>query len=301
MPVSRRLVRRAALVLALVAGLASAPASALATTAPAPTIPTPTTPAGLRYVNMGDSYSAGSGILPTAPGSAPACTQSALNWGHDIAAARGYQLTDVSCGGAQTKDFSTSQFPGVAPQLDALSSSTQLVTLTIGGNDNNVFVNAITQCGTAAARTAGQGSPCKDQYGSSFVDTINNSTYPNLVRALAKVRVKAPKAKVGISGYLQILPPTQGCYPVMPVATGDVPYLNQIEAALNDAVRRAASRTGVTFIDEAATSAPHNACQPIGTRWVEPVAGSTNYVPVHPNALGEQAMAARARAVLGLG
>jgi lysophospholipase L1-like esterase len=252
----------------------------------------------LEYVNMGDSYSAGSGIVPPAPGAPPQCTQSALNWGHDLAASQGYHLTDVSCGGAQTKDFSTPQFPGVAPQLTALSTSTRLVTLTIGGNDNNVFVNAIGACGSAAATTAGQGNPCQRTYGTSFVDTINKSTYPNLVKALAAVRLKAPHARVAISGYLQILPPTQGCYPIVPVAVGDVPYLNGIEAALNDAVRRAASRTGVTFLDESGTSAGHDACTPIGTRWVEPVVGSTNYVPVHPNALGEQAMADRFLAVV---
>lgn len=255
-------------------------------------------PAPLEYVNMGDSYSAGSGIVPPAPGAPPQCTQSALNWGHDLAAAGGYHLTDVSCGGAQTKDFTTSQFPGVAPQLDALSTATRLVTMTIGGNDNNVFINAITACGSAAATTAGQGNPCQRTYGNTFVNTINNSTYPNLVKALAAVRLKAPKARVAISGYLQILPPTQGCYPLMPVAVGDVPYLNGIEAALNDAVRRAAARTGVTFLDESATSAGHDACQPIGTRWVEPVVGSSNYIQVHPNALGEQAMADRAAAAV---
>ena len=47
-------------------------------------------------------------------------------------------------------------------------------------------------------------------------------------------------------------------------------------------------------------SAGHDACQPVGTRWVGPVVGSTNFAPVHPNALGERAMADRAIAVLGL-
>ena len=45
----------------------------------------------------------------------------------------------------------------------------------------------------------------------------------------------------------------------------------------------------------------HDACQPIGVRWIEPVLQGTNPVVVHPNALGEQAMAAQALKVLGLG
>ena len=289
MTVSGRFLRRAGVALAAALGLALVPVAADAA------------PGALRYVNMGDSYSAGSGVLPLAAGSNPSCTRSQLNWGHDLAAAHGYQLTDVSCGGAQTKDYYSPQFPGVPPQLDALSRSTQLVTMTIGGNDSNVFVNSVAACGAAGARTAGQGSPCKDMYGDSFRTTIRASTYPNLLRALSAVRAKAPKARVAISGYLQILPPTTGCYPIMPVAVGDVPYLNDIQATLNDAVRRAAAQTGVTYLDVSGISAGHDACAPIGTRWVEPVVGSTNYVPVHPNALGEQAMADRATAVLGLG
>ena len=289
MRLSGRFLKRTGVATLAVLALVVAPAAAAAQTG------------GLRYVNMGDSYSAGAGIVPPAPGSPPPCAQSALNWARDLATARGEQLTDVSCSGAETKDYTTSQYPGVPPQLDALSGRTQLVTMTIGGNDNGVFVGTIQKCGAAAARTAGQGSPCKDMYGNSFVNTIKTSTYPNLVRALAKVKAKAPRAKVAISGYLQILPPTTGCYPIMPIAVGDVPYLDNVEATLNDAVRRAAAATKVTFIDVSGVSAGHDACKPIGTRWVEPVAGSTNYIPVHPNALGERAMADRAIAVLGLG
>jgi hypothetical protein len=44
----------------------------------------------------------------------------------------------------------------------------------------------------------------------------------------------------------------------------------------------------------------HDACQPLGVRWIEPVLQGTNAVVVHPNALGEQQMAARAIKVLGL-
>ena len=36
----------------------------------------------------------------------------------------------------------------------------------------------------------------------------------------------------------------------------------------------------------------------VGTPWVEPVAGSTNFIPVRPNALGENDMANQAAAVL---
>ena len=107
----------------------------------------------------------------------------------------GAQLTDVTCGAAETGDFFTSQYYGVAPQLDAVKADTQLVTMTIGGNDSGVFINTIVACGTAGLSTLGQGSPCKDRYGSSFEDTIRTTTYPSLVNALRAVRAKAPRRR----------------------------------------------------------------------------------------------------------
>lgn len=252
------------------------------------------------YVALGDSYSAASGVLPPDPAAPPQCIRSTLNYPHVIAGRTGAQLTDVSCGGAETKDFFTSQYEGIAPQLDAVTDSARLVTMTIGGNDSGVFINSVLDCGTLGLLSLGQGSPCKDQYGSSFEDTIRSTTYPALVNALSAVRAKAPLANVAILGYPWILPPTGGCYPIMPVARGDVPYLRGIQATLNDAVRRAAAATRVTYVDFSKVSEGHDACQPIGVRWIEPVLTTTNPVVVHPNALGESAMAARTIKVLHL-
>ncbi|WP_433798138.1 SGNH/GDSL hydrolase family protein [Actinomycetospora sp. CA-084318] len=252
----------------------------------------------LRYVNLGDSYSSGAGIQPADPAAAPACSQSQLNWAHDIASDTGAQLTDVSCSGAKTKDFRASQSAGVAPQLDALEADTQLVTMTIGGNDGDVFTTAFGQCAQLGLQSLGRGNPCEQKFGTTFVDQVRKTTYPNLVKALQDVRKKAPKARVAISGYLQILSPT-GCFPIMPVASGDVAYLNDLQATLNDAVKRAAARTGATYLDVTAISTGHDACQLPGTRWVEPVI-PVNAAPVHPNAIGEREMANNAIAKLGL-
>src|SRR4051794_35699854 len=70
--------------------------------------------AGLRYVALGDSYSAASGVLPVDP-TAPQCLRSTRDYPHDIAAATGAQLTDVTCGAAETGDFFEGQYPGTAP------------------------------------------------------------------------------------------------------------------------------------------------------------------------------------------
>jgi lysophospholipase L1-like esterase len=270
----------------LVAG--AVPASAAPSTGP------------LRYVALGDSYSAASGVLPPDLAAPPACLRSVRNYPHLIAAASGAQLTDVTCGAADTSDFAAAQYPGVAPQLDALSRDTQLVTMTIGGNDSSVFIDSIVECGAAGLSTLGQGSPCQDRYGSSFTDTIRSTTYPALVQALRSVRAAAPRAEVAVLGYPWIVPASGGCFDRMPIAAGDVPYVRGIQWTLNDAVRRAAAATGVTYVNMNRVSDGHDACQPIGVRWIEPVLQGTNPVVVHPNALGEQHMAAQAMKVLAL-
>lgn len=275
--------------------LAVVAASGAVAAAPASQATTP-----LRYVALGDSYSAASGVVPPDPTAPPQCLRSTLNYPHVIAGKIGATLVDVTCGGAETKDYAGSQSPGVAPQLDALSKNTQLVTMTIGGNDSGVFLDSIVECGVLGVSSAGQGSPCKDMYGSSFNDTIRTTTYPALVTALKAVKAASPHAKVAILGYPWILPTTVGCFPQMPIATGDVPYLRNEQATLNDAVRRAAAVTGATYVDVSTVSNGHDACKATGVRWVEPVVGGTNPVIVHPNALGESKLAAQAMKVLNL-
>ncbi|MFE1956038.1 SGNH/GDSL hydrolase family protein [Streptomyces sp. NPDC059524] len=256
----------------------------------------------LPYVALGDSYSAASGVLPLDPSASLLCARSTANYPHVIAERTGAELKDVTCGGAQTKDFAGSQYPGVAPQLDALSDDTRLVTLTIGGNDNNTFINTILACASAGIATAGQGDPCRTLYGDSFAKDIDGKTYPAVKAALEAVRNKAPKARVAVLGYPWIMPAKAqaGCFLKMPIASGDVPYVRDIQTHLNDAVRRAAAETGSTYVDLGTASEGHDACQTAGTRWVEPALFGTNFVPVHPNAQGEAAMADLTLGALGL-
>jgi lysophospholipase L1-like esterase len=265
-------------------------------------VTTPATAAApLDYVALGDSYSAASGVLPPDPTAPLLCLRSSRNYPHVLASRTGARLTDVSCGAAETKHVTTAQYPGVAPQADAVGAGTDLVTMTIGGNDSSVFISAILACGAAGVLTLGNGSPCKDLYGSHFEDTVRTTTYPALVSALGAVRGKAPNARVAILGYPWILPATGGCFAKMPVARGDVPYLRSLQTTLNDAVSRAAAATGATYVDMSTVANGHDACQPLGTRWIEPVLQTTNPVVVHPNALGEANMAAQTISTLGIG
>lgn len=258
----------------------------------------PAQAAPVNYVALGDSYSAASGVLPPDPAAPLLCLRSTRNYPHVIAKTTGAKLNDVTCGAAETSHYFEPQYPGVKPQLDALSELTELVTMTIGGNDGGVFINAILGCSTTGLLSVGKGNPCEEKFGSSFEDTIRDTTYPSLVKALDAVHDKAPNAEVAIISYPWITPTTEGCFPKMPVAAGDIPYVRSLQTTLNDAIGRAAEATGSVFVNLNGVSEGHDACQPIGTRWIEPVFAGTNPVIVHPNALGEAKIAEQTIKVL---
>jgi lysophospholipase L1-like esterase len=255
------------------------------------------------YVALGDSYSSAAGVNPLVPTAPPTCSRSLENYAHDIAArTQAASFTDVTCSGATTSDFFSAQAPGVAPQLDALNKDTRLVTMTIGGNDEDVFADSFFGCVSVSLASGSIfGNPCQQTFGDTFDRQILTQTFPNLIHALTAVRAAAPRATVVILGYPTILPAvgSPACYPVMPISMGDVPYLHQEEALLNGVVRAAALITGARFIDMAPASQGHDACQPVGQRWIEPAVGPINADPVHPNATGEAAMAQQTLAQLG--
>lgn len=255
--------------------------------------------APLEYVALGDSYSAGGGVLPLDL-SALACYRSLRNYPKVLAASVGATLTDATCSGATTANLSVSQSSGVAPQLDALRSTTRLVTMTIGVNDDKVFDNLTYGCSRAAVRALGQGTPCKDMFGTTFVDTIRTRTYPSLVKSLRLVRQRAPKAKIAITGYPMITPRTKGCFPILPIAQGDLGYFRDVQTTLNGAIKRAAAATGATYVDMTAVSEGHDACQEPSRRWIEPLIPASDLAIFHPNFRGEAAIAAQVVKVVGL-
>ncbi len=247
------------------------------------------------YVALGDSYTAAPGVLPQAAGAPLDCFQSALNYPHLTAAALGFSLTDRSCSSATTANLSSAQYPDQPPQFNALTLSTSLVTLGIGGNDNRLFVSAIAACSaTDVLDILNFGAPCQSVFGNYFVNQAN-ADGPAVGTAIAGVHALAPAARVFVVGYPDILPQRGNCYPQLPVTTGDVAYLNGVELALNNMLRQEAAGHGATYVDTYTASIGHDACQAVGTRWVEPVIPGTDAFPIHPNAKGESA---DARAVL---
>jgi hypothetical protein len=243
--------------------------------------------AGPTYVAMGDSYTAGPGVLPVSPTAPADCGQSAANYPHLVAAALNLTLTDVSCGGADTEDFTHAQFPDQPPQFNALSSSTQVVSIGMGGNDHDLFGTLVQGCSEADYFAGNVGTPCKKKY-AAFVKQVQEEDLGPAEQALREVHTLAPSAKVFVVGYPEITPKEGYCRKAIPWTSGDLKWFHAVETHGNSELRAEAKANGATFVDTFKPSAGHNACEEVGVRWIEPLFGSLTGVPVHPNATGEE-------------
>src|SRR5947209_4277965 len=248
-----------------------------------------------HYVALGDSYASGPGI-PEQRADPIGCQRSTQNYPALLAQElRIRDYTDMSCGGARTDNMTAPQ--PVRPvhhpaQFDALRPDTDLVTITIGGNDINIgdLWLACAQLGP----TDPTGDPCQRQVTAGGTDLYAQRialAAPKVGQALEAIRQRSPRATVLLVGYLRILPSATGCYPTFPIARGDVRYVDGVEQQLTAMLADQASNHGAVFVDSYARSLGHDACQQPGVRWVEGTAATTAAAPDHPNALGMQEVA----------
>jgi lysophospholipase L1-like esterase len=255
---------------------------------------------GTRYVSLGDSYTSGPGIPTQVDAN---CARSDHDYPSIVAS--GHRVTafeDVSCAGATTEQMWKAQGTN-PPQLDALRHRTGMVTVQIGGNDVG-FGSIIATCAGLAAQDPA-GSPCQDHYGASGTDELTLAvlaTAPKVDRVLRAVHARAPHARVLVVGYPDLLPDDGvGCFPAVPFAAKDFPYLRDTEKRLNLMLRLVAARNHAEYVDTYGPTVGHDMCKAPADRWIEPLQPSAPAAPAHPNAKGEEAMARAVLARLGAG
>ncbi len=254
----------------------------------------PVAATGGRYVALGDSYTAGP-LIPNQLADPAGCLRSDRNYPHVVAASLGLTLSDRSCSGAETEDMTRSQgvTPGPnPPQFDALTAGTDIVTLGIGGNDIG-FSSIIQDCVALVPWVP----VCKPKYVVNGVDEISAriaATASRVAAVLQGIHERSPDARVYVVGYPAILPEVGGgCWPSLPLANEDVPWLRSKEVELNAMLAAQAAANDAFFVDTYSSSIGHDACKAPGVRWVEPIIpAGLQAAPVHPNALGEAGMAA---------
>jgi lysophospholipase L1-like esterase len=256
------------------------------------------------YVSLGDSYTSGP-LIPDQVGSPAGCLRSNHNFPSLVRAQLGpSSFTDVSCQGADTTNMLGSESVPLGtnpPQFNALKSGTSLVTVQIGGNDID-FADIVTSCAELSF-TNPFSSPCKNKYTSGGTDQLAAAianTAPKVAAVLQGIHKRSPSARVLLVGYPVILPASgSGCWPLVPIAYGDVPYLRGIEIQLNQMLAKQAAANGATFVDTYSSSVGHDVCELPGTKWVEGLVPTAPAAPFHPNASGEKGMAKAVLAVLG--
>lgn len=225
----------------------------------APAQATPPYGPDAEYVALGDSFSSGLGATGSSPGG---CGTSPNGYPALWAEQHGItSFIDASCGGAKTEDV-------LSTQLSALSATTDVVTITIGGNDA-VLGNLVTNC----------------LLGNAQCNTVNQQFVVDLPGYLAKVeatyaaiRDAAPNADVYVLGYPHIFETGWFCYGLF------VPnqYQRQkIVASIDlfdNGLGELATDAGFHWVDVRSIFSGHNVCslQP----WVRSV---VDLPPVHPN------------------
>ena len=246
-----------------------------------------------RYTALGDSFAAGP-LIPN-PLAPLGCLKSSNNYGRIAQRTLAFaEYRDATCSGARTDHMTAPQnvSPGGPnpPQLNSLSADTQLVTLTIGGNDIG-FSDLAQDCVTVLPF----GSPCRDRYtrGGDQITARINAAAPKVDAVLDGIRARSPGAKVLVVNYSAIFPHSgNGCWPKMPVAPADVRWLREKHVQLNAMLAQQAAANGAFIVDVYSASVGRDACAGSGTRWVEPYVPGNAAAPLHPNLRGMQAMAA---------
>lgn len=264
-------------------------------------------PAKARYVAMGSSFAAGSGIMPSADTPANRCGRSASNYAHLLAARRDLRLVDVSCGGATTAHL-LGPWGELPPQLDAVTPDTALVTITIGGNDvgfiggliaascadpagNAADGDTATMCRAIRARSAASDPAARSRALGRPDEAAWQALAVNMQAIGARIRATAPVARIVFVDYLTVLPSGAGCREA-PLAPEAAAHARQTAARLAQVTREAARSAGAELVRASSLSQNHDACAP--EPWSSgflPREGKPRSVAYHPNVDGMRAIA----------
>jgi lysophospholipase L1-like esterase len=224
----------------------------------------------VNYVALGDSYSSGLGA-GSYISSSGSCDRSNNAYPERWAAAHApASFVSVACAGATTSDVNSSQ-------LSALSASTTLVSLTIGGNDAG-FSSTMETCVLHSTST------CVNAVNQAE-SIINGSLLGSLETTLQNIKARAPGAKVVLLGYPELydLSRSSTC---IGLSTTDRTALNGAAVQLNTVMGNAAKATSVTFASVISRFAPHEICD--SGSWLNSVNILSISSSYHPNAAGQE-------------
>ncbi len=227
--------------------------------------PVPAAAAGppVDYVALGDSYAAGLG----SPGATGWCGRSPQSYPQQWVARRPVRsFAFVACNGATTVDLR-------AYQLSALDAGTDLVSVTIGGNDAG-FAPTVGSCLVTDDRT------CADAVGVARA-VIRHVLPARLDATYRAIRDRSPAARVVVLGYPRLF--ERGpCPGGLSAAKRDT--LNAGADELDTVIAARAAAAGFRYVDVRAAFAGHGICS--DRAWVNTVSLLRPLDSYHPNTAG---------------
>ena len=224
--------------------------------------------AGTGYVALGDSYSSGvgSGSYISSSGD---CKRSTKAYPYLWQAAHSpSSFSFLACSGARTGDV-------MSGQLGTLSSSTGLVSITIGGNDAG-FSDVMTTCVLQSE------SSCLSRIATAkaYVD----STLPGqLDTVYSAISSRAPSAHVVVLGYPRFYKLGGSC--LTGLSDTKRAAINGAADYLDSAIAKKAAGHGFTFGDVRATFTGHEICS--GDSWLHSLEWLNIGESYHPTAAGQ--------------
>ena len=241
-------------------------------------VPAASAAAQPQYVALGDSYSSGVGtrVFYKESGS---CSRSPDAYGPKIAQARGYALSFQACSGATTTEVNSKQ-------LGPLSSSTALVTITIGGNDAG-FSEVLISC--ALYYFTCQGSiEAADSFIQNKLPALLDTTYGD-------IRAKATTAHVVVLGYPRLFTSEGKTCNVNFLTSEHEKELNHTADILAGVISARAAAHKFTVVDPRNAFLPHEVCS--SSEWLN---GQSNPLSesYHPNVSGQADFTSQIEAVL---
>ncbi len=235
---------------------------------------------------LGDSWASGEGNTPyTAASAADGCDQSTTAWAYKTVLPTGSTVSSaqragtasvqfLACSGAQTKNLIDTSFKGHAPQVGQMSTSTNLVYLSISGNDLD-FVGLITECALYGADTCQKG-----------IDRTRSTLMPHALAGLrtilANIRTRTPHAQVLVTGYAPLVGPSAAFFAATHTMLKDFALeYNTAERLAVDAFRT--TSFNVKFVSLLPSFLTHADGDTAGA-WLFPVTGGVK--SGHPNSTG---------------
>ncbi len=203
------------------------------------------------YAALGDSYSSGVGTNNYYAGGCSRSPQSyAVLWSnaHGVT-----NFNFAACGGATTTDVLNNQLGG-------LSASTQLVTITIGGNDAG-FATVVGTCRLTTDTLCDIAVGAASVYASTVLPGKLDATY-------AAIRAHAPNAQLLVLGYPRLFELSSSCG-FLGMSLHKRTTLNNGANTIDSVIAGRAAAAGATFVDARGTFAGHGICA--SSAWINDV------------------------------